>query len=57
MCRTARLRSDGSERIMRPRHPCFANGVSSYPFIPDLPGIDEFKGEIIHSEGFASGAA
>jgi cation diffusion facilitator CzcD-associated flavoprotein CzcO len=57
-CWTARLRrSDGSERIMRPRHLVFANGVSSYPFIPDLPGIDEFKGEIIHSEGFASGAA
>ena len=56
-CWTARLRrSDGTERIMRPRHLVFANGVSSYPFIPDLPGIDDFKGEVIHSEGFTSGA-
>jgi putative flavoprotein involved in K+ transport len=55
---TARLkRSDGTERIVRPRHLVLANGVSSYPFIPDLPGIDGFKGEVIHSEDFTSGAA
>jgi putative flavoprotein involved in K+ transport len=54
---TARLRrSDGTERIVRPRHLVFANGVSSYPMIPDLPGLDDFKGEVIHSEGFDSGA-
>jgi len=54
---TARLkRSDGSERIVRPRHLVFANGVSSYPSIPDLPGIQDFKGDVIHSEGFESGA-
>ena len=53
---TARLkRSDGAERILRPRHLVFANGVSSYPMIPDLPGLEDFKGEIIHSEGFDSG--
>ena len=54
---TARLRrSDGTERVVRPRHLVFANGVSSYPLIPDLPGLEDFKGEIIHSEGFDSGA-
>ena len=37
---TARLRrSDGTERVVRPRHLVFANGVSSYPMIPDLPGL------------------
>jgi len=56
-CWTARLkRSDGTERVVRPRHLVFANGVSSYPTIPDLPGLEEFKGEILHSEGFDSGA-
>ena len=56
-CWTARLRkSDGTERTMRPRHLVFANGVSSYPFIPKLPGIDAFQGEVVHSEGFTSGA-
>jgi cation diffusion facilitator CzcD-associated flavoprotein CzcO len=53
----ARLRrSDGTERVVRPGHLVFANGVSSYPMIPDLPGLEEFKGEVIHSEGFDSGA-
>lgn len=53
---TARLkRGDGTERIVRPRHLVFANGVSSYPMIPELPGLEDFKGEIIHSEGFDSG--
>jgi len=56
-CWTARLkRSDGTERIVRPRHLVFANGVISYPLIPDLPGFDDFKGAVIHSEGFDSGA-
>ncbi|MBL6082453.1 NAD(P)/FAD-dependent oxidoreductase [Belnapia sp. T18] len=56
-CWTARLRrSDGSERVVHPRHLVFANGVSSYPVIPDLPGLDEFEGQVIHSENFDSGA-
>jgi putative flavoprotein involved in K+ transport len=54
---TARLkRGDGTERVVRPRHLVFANGVSSYPTMPDLPGLEDFKGEILHSEGFDSGA-
>jgi len=54
---TAHLkRADGSERIMHPRHIVFANGVSSYPMVPKLPGLEDFKGDIIHSEGFDSGA-
>jgi putative flavoprotein involved in K+ transport len=55
-CWTARLkRSDGTERVVHPRHLVFANGVSSYPNVPDLPGLDAFKGAVIHSEGFNSG--
>ncbi len=49
-------RADGSERVMHPRHIVFANGVSSYPLIPEIPGLDTFQGEVIHSEGFDSGA-
>jgi putative flavoprotein involved in K+ transport len=56
-CWTARLKcADGSERVVRPRHLVFANGVSSYPMLPDLPGLGDFKGQILHSEGFDSGA-
>ncbi|MCA8929537.1 MAG: NAD(P)/FAD-dependent oxidoreductase [Alphaproteobacteria bacterium] len=54
---TATLKlADGSERVMHPRHIVFANGVSSYPLVPDIPGLDSFRGEVIHSEGFDSGA-
>ncbi len=57
-CWTARLkRADGTERVVKPRHLVFANGVSSYPMVPDLPGLEDFKGEVIHSEGFDSGAS
>ncbi|MBL6600749.1 MAG: NAD(P)/FAD-dependent oxidoreductase [Alphaproteobacteria bacterium] len=56
-CWVATLKlADGSERVMRPRHIVFANGVSSYPLTPEIPGIDSFKGDVIHSEGFDSGA-
>jgi cation diffusion facilitator CzcD-associated flavoprotein CzcO len=47
--------TDG-ERTLHPRHIVFANGVSSYPLIPDIPGLDTFAGDVIHSEGFDSGA-
>ncbi len=49
-------RADGSTRVLRPRHIVFANGVSTYPMIPDLPGLGDFKGDVVHSEGFDSGA-
>jgi putative flavoprotein involved in K+ transport len=53
---TATLRrGDGTERVVRPRHLVFANGVSSYPWIPEQPGLDDFKGTVFHSEGFDSG--
>ncbi len=49
-------RADGTERVMRPRHIVCANGVSSYPLRPDVPGLDDFQGTVMHSEGFDSGA-
>jgi cation diffusion facilitator CzcD-associated flavoprotein CzcO len=56
-CWTAVVRrGDGTERTLRPRHLVFANGVSSYPMIPELPGLADFQGTVIHSEGFDSGA-
>jgi putative flavoprotein involved in K+ transport len=50
-CVTLR-RSDGAERIMRPRHLVFATGVSSIPYMPDLPGLDTFAGTKVHSGDF-----
>ena len=47
-------RSDGSERVMHPRHLIFATGVSSIPSTPDLPGLSAFAGTIVHSGAFAN---
>ena len=57
-CWTAAIRkSDGSERIFRPRHIIFANGVSGIPRVPDLPGLKEFAGKVTHAHGFTDGSA
>ena len=48
-------RADGSERRMRPRHIVMANGVSSIPIMPDLPGLKDFKGTVRHSGAYGSG--
>jgi len=46
-------RSDGSERVMHPRHLIFATGVSSIPYTPpDIPGLAGFAGTTVHSGDF-----
>jgi putative flavoprotein involved in K+ transport len=47
--------ADGTERRMRPRHIVFANGVSTTPVTPDLPGLKEFRGAVRHSGAYGSG--
>lgn len=55
-CWAVRLkRADGSERVMRPRHIVMANGVSSVPIMPDLPGLAGFRGAVRHSSAAGSG--
>ncbi|MBH69245.1 MAG: monooxygenase [Rhodospirillaceae bacterium] len=45
------------ERTINPRHIILANGVSGIPYIPNLPGLDKFEGEVLHSEGFSQGGS
>jgi len=53
----ARVRKpDGTIRVMHPRHVVFANGIVGAPQIPDLPGLDSFKGTLIHSHDYQNGA-
>lgn len=54
---TVRLkRSDGSERRMTCKHLVAATGVSgSVPHIPEISGLGEFKGTVIHSSEFQKG--
>ncbi len=48
-------RADGSIRTMRPRHIVMANGVSTTPIMPDLPGLSGFRGTVRHSGRYGSG--
>lgn len=52
---TVRRSSDGTERILRPRHLVLANGLVGFPHIPDLPGLKTFKGDVMHTADFSSG--
>jgi len=49
-------RSDGTTRVMHPRHLIFATGVSSIPKYPDLPGLKDFAGTGVHSGHFKDAA-
>ena len=53
--RSSRL-ADGSERVMKPRHLIFANGIAGKPLTPKLPGLDTFKGTVIHTHHYREGA-
>ena len=48
-------RANGTTRVMRPRHIVMANGVSTTPIMPDLPGLKDFKGAVRHSSKLGSG--
>lgn len=53
---TATLKQrDGTLRKMHPRHIVFANGVSTTPKWPKLPGLDDFKGAVRHSGEYGNG--
>ena len=54
---TLALRRDGGERTVRPRHLVYATGVSSIPVIPDLPGLGDFGGTVMHSGAYTEGSA
>src|SRR3546814_20072309 len=40
---------------MQRRHIALANGVSSTPVMPDLPGLQDFRGAVRHSGRYGSG--
>lgn len=48
-------RADGSLHVLHPRHIVMASGVSSIPNCPDLPGLDDFGGEVLHSSQYGDG--
>jgi putative flavoprotein involved in K+ transport len=46
---------DGSERIMHPRHVVLATGVSGIPNVPEIPGLEDFAGKVVHSSRYDDG--
>jgi putative flavoprotein involved in K+ transport len=50
-------RADGMKRQMRPRHVVLATGVSGIPNLPDIPGLREFGGTVLHSSQYDDGEA
>jgi cation diffusion facilitator CzcD-associated flavoprotein CzcO len=50
-------KSDGSTRTMHPRHVVIATGVSGIPNVPDIPGLKNFAGVVLHSSRYDDGEA
>ncbi len=48
-------RGDGSQRIMHPKHVVLATGVSGIPNLPEIPGLKNFAGKVMHSSGYDDG--
>jgi cation diffusion facilitator CzcD-associated flavoprotein CzcO len=47
---------DGDEtRVLKPRHIVMATGVSGRPAIPRIPGLEAFRGELMHSSSYRNG--
>ncbi|BDY27692.1 flavin-containing monooxygenase [Mycolicibacterium mageritense] len=54
---TARIeRSDGETRVVHPRHIVLATGVSGIPYVPEVPGLDDFTGDVLHSSSYTDAA-
>ncbi|MBN9621824.1 MAG: NAD(P)-binding domain-containing protein [Actinobacteria bacterium] len=43
---------DGGERVVHPRHLVFATGHSGLPKMPEVPGLEGFSGEVLHSSSY-----
>jgi thioredoxin reductase len=48
-------RADGDKRVMHPRHVVLATGVSGIPNVPDISGLKDFAGKVMHSSGYDDG--
>ncbi len=48
-------RHDGTTRQMRPTHIVLATGTSGIPSMPELPGLRDFAGTVLHSTQYRDG--
>src|SRR5438477_991207 len=54
---TVTLRRAGVRRTMRPRHVVLATGVSGIPNLPEIAGLKDFAGKVLHSSQYTDGEA
>lgn len=54
-CWDVEVNKAGVKRRLRPRHIVFATGVSAIPLMPDLPGLKDFAGTLMHSGAYEDG--
>src|SRR5665213_752200 len=47
--------ADGATRTMHPRHVVLATGVSGIPSMPDIAGLKDFRGKVMHSNQYDDG--
>ena len=52
---TATLKRADGNRVLRPKHIVLATSVSGTPNIPEIDGIENFAGKVLHSSQFAAG--
>jgi cation diffusion facilitator CzcD-associated flavoprotein CzcO len=52
---TVTLRRAGVTRTMHPRHVVLATGVSGIPSLPDIAGLKDFAGKVVHSSRYDDG--
>jgi cation diffusion facilitator CzcD-associated flavoprotein CzcO len=52
---TVTLRCADGKRTMHPRHVVLATGVSGIPSVPDIPGLRDFAGKVMHSSQYDDG--
>jgi len=48
-------RAGGDKRVMHPRHVVLATGVSGIPNVPDIAGLKDFAGKLVHSSFYDDG--
>jgi len=48
-------RADGGNRTMHPRHVVLATGVSGIPSVPEIAGLKDFAGQVMHSSQYDDG--
>jgi cation diffusion facilitator CzcD-associated flavoprotein CzcO len=48
-------RADGTNRTMHPRHVVLATGVSGIPSVPEISGLKNFAGKVMHSSQYDDG--